>query len=548
MSIFMPPTSIIHYKSAFDIISNDDQMSTYLRKSIRQWLKNRKDMDTYGKEKISKYWFFTGNQDQDKCGECYIRTSSVAGKYTEDNPEYWVIEIIHYDSLYKNRLWSVNIGIIRVDKDTIRFSCMVRYGIKSNYIGNIPPNPDQTTPLIIKEILSNDKFECFKFGTKINYRCYDAAVFGGKWLADEICNSNRRLPIIVYCKDECDIDFDKLAHKNLGNANFYIISDNNTMNNFNRYLPYDHRIEKGMIRVYYKFINEENSGSRHRFYISEDIYNNFEDIKNNITFAISKNSANFFPNEIYSISQVIEKRRLYNIEKLRINSENRDNKEYISLLEEELDDKTKLISSLEECNLSMDEQISELENKIHELEWQAGQYSHLNKKVSLLQQQIASFQKEFDIPQSLEEVLILADSFWNDKLEITDSAKNSAKNYEYKNDHRIVKEAWNMINKLCTTMYSLKFIEKSNDLENSFTSKTGINFSMTEGKQTKKDKKFVLIRKCEWKGEEYYFFPHLKSNIRSDFRMHISFIEKSNKILLCHCGKHLDNAKTRYIN
>ena len=63
----------------------------------------------------------------------------------------------------------------------------------------------------------------------------------------------------------------------------------------------------------------------------------------------------------------------------------------------------------------------------------------------------------------------------------------------------------------------------------------------------KKNKAFTSIRKCTRNGVEYEFFPHLKGNIRSDFRVHFAFIEEERKILICHFGEHLDNAKTQYI-
>lgn len=232
---------------------------------------------------------------------------------------------------------------------------------------------------------------------------------------------------------------------------------------------------------------------------------------------------------------------------MRVNSENRDNKDYILLLEEKLDAKVKEISQLEYEILESHERVMELDVEKQEMSWKCSQYPEQLKKINELERTLGSYQREFNIPQSLEDVLSLSQIIWPDKLEIHELAMRSACSYAHRTDSKIIQEGWLMLNKLSTVMYNLKFIESSADLQSTFTSLTGIDFSMTESKQTKKNKAFTSIRKCTRNGVEYEFFPHLKGNIRSDFRVHFAFIEEERKILICHFCEHLDNAKTQYI-
>ena len=541
MSIFMPPSTTIHYKSAFEIESQCDDLSSELRKIIRKWMQKRSDVDDEGRELLSQCWFFLGNQNQTKCGNCYVRTASNIGMYTNSSPEHWAFELLHFDGVYSHRLWGVNIGITKIAVNKVRFSCLLHHGLKSSYIGENPPVPEQTIPVFIKAILENSKFRCYKYNTPITPRLFNVAVFGGAWVAKLITDTSRRLPIIVYAHDKEDVvDFESLVRKNLGNANCYTISDAETLHNFNKNLPYDHHIRNGMLRVYTRFTGEENSGGRHRFYNKEELVDSFEDIKKQITFALSKNSTNFYPNEVYEIKHVIEKRRLSLIQDMRENSASRDDKEYIALLEKELDEKQKEINFWEkELELASDQ--------IQEMMWKSSQYSELLQKINDLERTLRAGQKEFDIPQTLDDVLTLAQIIWGERIAIHALATKSAKNYAYCNDPKIIHESWMMLNKLATIMYKLKFIDNSNDLQATFTAISGIAFSMTESKTTKRNKLWTSIRKCIWQGEEYEFFPHLKGNVRSDFRIHFAFVENDKKILICHFGEHLSNAKTQYL-
>ena len=83
--------------------------------------------------------------------------------------------------------------------------------------------------------------------------------------------------------------------------------------------------------------------------------------------------------------------------------------------------------------------------------------------------------------------------------------------------------------------------------EEKFKDETGIILSMTEGKASKRDPITEASRTCAFEGQEITFFPHIKDRIQGiEFRVHFSFLE-SGKILICHVGEHLPNAKTKFL-
>lgn len=552
MAFFIPSNATIHYKSAFDIEVKSEDACTVIRKLIRKWCSELRAMDDEGREDLFKGWFFLGDSEQHDCGTCHIRIATNIGNFSKSNPQHWVFELIHPDAKVPARLWATNISLTRIDDEHFRLACLLRYAMRTDYIGPNLDIPTSSVPKIIKYILNDTNFLCSKNKLRLNSRIYDAGVSGPAWIAKQICNENRCLPIIVMAEKyekESAINLEELQKRNIGNFNLYIISNGNDLNIFNSNLPYDCRIpDFGMLRIYLKYSPQQGSGKKHRFYTQEYIYNNGDGVIDEITFAMSKNSQNFLPNEVIEIRHVADKRRLHEIEEMRKNvSKDKDNEKFIEVLDIELTEKIKELSETENKLLETEIALEDAENEIAELSWKASQYNELNAKIVELEENLEKIEKNFDLPKNLGEVLELSNQFFGDKLEIHDNAIKSAKNYSQCANRSVVEEAWRMCTDLAIIMHSLKFIDKSNELEKSFKSRSGIEISMTESSATKKDKKFTDLRTCSHRSKSITYFPHLKSSARKDFRMHFSFLEDEEKILICHCGEHLDNARTRHI-
>ena len=564
MSILMPTAKFIHYKCAFDIEENGITVKD-IKDIIKEWCRVRRDFKQNEYDSILRDWFLYGDTEQHLFGKCYIKTALNKGRYTKDNPQHWAFELIHQDSEYSHRLWCTNISISHNDNN-IRFACLLSHALQPYYIGDEPAIPKPSVPRFIKNIIKNDNIHCSKNKIKIEGKCYDAAVFGSQWLANLICNKERVMPIIVSVNttnlEKYDTISELIHENNIGNANIYKITDTETLSGFNSAVPYDHRLSNGMIRVFLRFKDAPNSGRFHRFYTSEQVQEKKEeDIVNEITCGISRRSLAFYPEEVISIQDVIDKRRLENLEEIK-NNINYDKDEYIKLLEYELEEKSKEIKEIKENFVSEQDRfenelieaytsLDEKETTCKKLRYEATQYPILTAKIAKLETQ-KNTDIDFSLPESLSNVLALAKKFYENRIIIHEKAIRSANNYSGSSNIKIMSEAWRMLSRLNDTMYDLKFIQNSNELESAFFEKTAIKFSMTESSTTKADKKFTNLRTCTYningKLMDITFFPHLKSSVRDDFRLHFSFLEEEKKILVCHCGQHIDNAKTKHIS
>ncbi len=549
MATFMPPSAIIHYKSAFDIDLTSEDTFNDVRNVILNWCKGRRDIDVLGRRELSGHWFFLGDTERHICGECCIRVATNAGRFSRTNPEHWILELIHGDNETPARMWSVNISLTRREKQ-IRFACLLRYAIKTDYIGPVLADPVPSVPRFMDDIIRCDAFLCSRNGFHLNYRTHNVGIYGGEWMAKTVCDASRRLPVIIAVLNKdgnFPLDTDVLFRRNIGNTNLYTISDQRELNEFNRNVPFDHRLSNGMLRIYQRYSASQDTGYKHRFYKDDQIDSRQGIVTNEITFALSRNANNFSTDEILEIRQVIDRRRLYDIEAMR-NSDTRNDPEYIKMLEDEVQEKIVELSRKNEENLNLRIDLEETQERERELTWKASQYAICIEKIASLEGQLQNTQKAFDIPQSLTDALTLASSIYGDKLVIHEGAERSARTYHANTEVKIIREAWKMLTYLANTMHLLKFIDCCIDLEAEFIRKSGIQFSMTESSMTKKNRKFTKIRECTYKGNTVEFFPHLKSSVRDDFRIHFSFLEDTQQLIICHCGAHLDNARTRHMD
>jgi predicted nuclease with TOPRIM domain len=155
---------------------------------------------------------------------------------------------------------------------------------------------------------------------------------------------------------------------------------------------------------------------------------------------------------------------------------------------------------------------------------------------------------EWIYPENLHDVVRAGKKYYSARMVFHDRVNQSIQAFaaaESEKKYRILQEAVKMVKALAETMYKLKFVD-NNFSEENFISLTGIQFSMTERKITKREREIEKSRTLKYKGESVTFYPHLKSSIQgTEFRIHFQFLDEERKILVCHIGGHLPTAGTR---
>jgi hypothetical protein len=127
---------------------------------------------------------------------------------------------------------------------------------------------------------------------------------------------------------------------------------------------------------------------------------------------------------------------------------------------------------------------------------------------------------------------------------ITDHAVESAVDYPA---CKCLDEAWETLYYMNEVLYRLKFVDNQRELVQSFQNETGYELAMTEGANTKKDRKLMDRRKLLHDGREYDITPHLKQGNQEPklVRIYFAFDEEAKKIVIGHIGKHIPNATSK---
>ncbi len=542
--LLMPRAHSIHYKSAFDIKNLGALGISSVRDEIRTWLASHPITRGHG-WKLRQSWFDLGDTEQIVVGDGYIRTAVNKGERSANNPKNWAIEYIHADAEFKSRLWCTEIGLTQVDDSTVRLACMLKHAIYEGWIGEIPQEPSFSVPRLIKNIIS--KFSCYKETTRIQSGSYECFTGDVSVLAQQILNKSRILPFVVSVSNEngsAPVDLVRLYNIVTGNANAYQISVG-SVSTFNTLLPQKMTVRPGMLRVYGRYNSLDSNARRHRFYTKTKI----EEIGSDALFeqvgiALARNSKTFQASEIIRIKDVIHERTICRLKELQ-KGQTVANNEYEILLQEQIDALTR---ELEHRN-NEDNQYAVMFDEL-EIE-----HNKAKAKIYRLENSVGYQQDEFglegfaELPRDISECMKILEKCFEDKIVIHQRAYDTASNFSGNDNIQCIRCAWRMIYAIATTLHKIVYIERINNIENEFRNRTGLDFSMNEGSQTKKDKKLMKLRCCEYAGDEYEFLPHMKGKKNEGYlRIHVAFVDKEKKILVCHCGEHIDTYGTQRIS
>ncbi|MDR1922573.1 MAG: ELKS/Rab6-interacting/CAST family protein [Candidatus Adiutrix sp.] len=208
----------------------------------------------------------------------------------------------------------------------------------------------------------------------------------------------------------------------------------------------------------------------------------------------------------------------------------------LSALEAESSEKERVIEALKAENALKDETIRRLNQEL----------SNKNKYIAELNNDLKN-SESWNCPESVEEATRLAEAKFSSRLIIHERVYQGLKDFNLNNDLRAVHEIVKMFTALAGCLYDLKF-RRDGFSEEQFRDETGLTLSMTESKASKKEKAVEDSRTCFFNGRKILFYPHLKKNVLGvQIRLYFQFLDDEKKIIVCHVGNHLPNARTKYL-
>ena len=172
-------------------------------------------------------------------------------------------------------------------------------------------------------------------------------------------------------------------------------------------------------------------------------------------------------------------------------------------------------------------------------------FEEISSKLTERHLKIEAISDLSELPKNLSEATKLIEVIFPETLSFSKEAKKSAKMAS----SIPIDIAWPCLFQMATTLHDLFFVEseKGIDIEKEFADRTGLDLAMTEGRQTKRDPSLLKLRTIVYEGKEISIVPHVKSGTKKPKLLRVYFYpdQEKKKIIVGHCGEHLDNYSTQ---
>lgn len=532
--------SITHYQTSFRVDNPDGDTFMRLKASVYGWIVT-KEKDRVVKN--DKSGFFS-RCDWRNMFETHSSICTAA--FFSEGDEAWAI---HYTEIDKEcgrkRFWYSDIGL-KKDGGSVVVSVRVSFAWNEEDLSIQQEAPTPTVPKVIRFILQ----DYHVYSGRPEFRLVEKPIqFNkpgmGKALCDFIQSSDRRYPLIVFNGDGADHvkEAGKLARELTGKSLVAVVANSPELaEEIKIYLPEDFRIPFGQFRIFFPFNQRRNSPLRHRWYDLQRA--DYSEQRHGIVNGLLRSHNLLEKGAVETIDDVYSLINRSKLLKLEAASPEQQKQ-----LDEFLQEHSRVAAERDQWKQESGVYASEvdrLEAETRKLEWQCKDYESRMDAAGQGTSTVDVSKLLPKLPSNLLQVAEAASRFFP-RLIITEDALESAKEYH---DCKSIGEAWEMLRHLSDAMYKLKFESgEQKDWERTFQDETGYELAMSEGRNTKKDKKLMGLRKILHDGREYDITPHLKhgNQVPKMLRIHFDFDEVGKKIVVGYIGSHIPNATTKTI-
>ncbi|MBQ6807732.1 MAG: hypothetical protein IJP07_01010 [Firmicutes bacterium] len=464
---------------------------------------------------------------------------------------YWACRITESPASirgYAPRQWITEIGFEQTEENQAVFSCVVFYKDRAGFIGPYQDMPIATIPRLIVNIIQDPGLICFCGADHILE--YPQKLEAGDWpsFRAKIESPNRQIPYIYVSPYITDyetqntgflIDLKQLAKTVFGNALVYY-SQGMAFSKEMRDQNPEYACYGGAVRVYQP--NAANSES-HRFLSAPDIRKYGPD--NVILFlrrAFGQN-VNFY-DTFFRIEDCKKKKTEYFHEKRLCRMQEEHQKHISEIEEKKLDDAIKIEEDLlaEKSYVDMlQKENEELRSTISNMSWNCNRGREAQEENDRLRACLQALNEVQEYPDSIKLVIQYFAKTFEDKIAFSSEALKSAKDCKIP-----LSELWKFLYNLAVIMKDLYEETGSGDIYKTFSEQTGITLGRGEGPGTRKDN--VLMRQYEivFEGEAINIETHIKYP-QKDQSIHFGYSQRQKRIIVGHCGDHLDNYSTRKV-
>lgn len=553
------------FKAKFTITSTSDKPDDLLWKlvmRIRAWITRKWNRDEWVVETKHQAW--TAFKMGGKLYDLEHRNRIYAESLRHENADglvSWACKIVEKPEAERGfapRSWVTEIGFQERSATEAELSYVVTFSDQPGFVGPCQDVPFASVPKVVRSLLNDYILRCHIGADDLTLEPHRLEAGDFPAFRELLLREDREVPII-YISPCCDeegnarllADPRQLADCVAANALVYYSESPD----FTREMSYlgDSRYtcSGGAVRVYRPHIapSDANDHRRHRYlsagFLTERTAAEIADI-----FRRAFAQDVYFYEQLFRLNTcrtlIEEDERRDRLALIRAKSRNEiaaaenDAAAAAELLEEvtaDLDQAERTISELTDQNDQLRTENHNTQFRIEQLQERAVRYDEMAAAA-----QDARGISEY--PNSPESIVAYFETVYPDRIVFTERGHRSLSDCSMKNEL-----LWEVLYHMVTELYDLLHADPANAYK-LFKEHTGWDCSRGEGAQTRGNPRLMREYADWYDGQQIDIEPHIKNGGREGdprfIRIHFAYEPMlTDKIIVGHCGKHLENASTQ---
>lgn len=552
------------YKAKFTLSSQDPSADLLwaLVLEVRRWLcakHNRNGRRIVTNETGKWTQFKRGGKlfDEEHENRIFAKSQYYASK-EDSSCISWACKIVEKPVALNNRApreWVTEIGYESTEPGTAEISYVVTYSDAAGFIGELDDIPGISLPNVIRVLINNPQYTC-RIGDTV-LRTDPIKLEPGDFPAfqDFLFSENRTIPVVYISPRRVDLDSDevavlvspeKLATCIAANGLVYY-SDSLDFSHEMWYLGNDrYTCSGGAIRLYRPSINTEERSDQYRHRVipadfildwgADCIYEIFrralaQDVHFYETMFRLENCEALFEKERY-------RERIQSIKREKDGEVDNAYEEWINEYNLRMQTEAALQKSKEEVNCLKEDKFN-LETRASLLMEKASQSDAMKAACERIRE-ISEY------PATPVQIARYFETVYPERIAFTERAYHSLETCTTRADY-----LWEALYYMATVLCDQCQLNPAQAYK-AFTEQTGWECSRGNGHQTRNNAKLMRQYVDTYNGQEINIEAHIKkgTNDRDPKSIRIYFAydpQVADKILIGHCGKHLENATSRKI-
>jgi hypothetical protein len=554
----------VHFRTTFDVEAQSESLHFGdLVWEITGWIRSKEGPAAH----LTAPWLLQEGTWRKPDGRASVEVDSVGG--ASGAPTAWALRYSHHDAEFAARRWTIDITLIPVDVRRWRLAMTVGNSLHSSFMGKEPGRLPVTPPRIVKNLVGSDRWKCWSGNVRLTTVPTTIDVGKANVLRDLMEFHGRGCALTYVSRDrttgETLIDPARLATSVLGSGLVFVAGSPDLDEELEYLIPFEFRAPNGMVRVYAPGTNLDDvrQSFRHRFFTKQQIEAaGAQEIEQQIARSLTARSGWLRVQSTFtSIDDVRAAHREVRRAELIGRNTAESQRELIELYEQtnreltdRLETRTKERDEAQERADDAELQTEEFRDRLRATEYERDTFRadavDAKRRSASLETAVATARGISELPATLTDVVELIQKLHGDRIVFAERAIEAARSAAINDAPDGVHIAWRHLHAAATVLPKLAFDEgvSAGALPARFREASGgLELSMTEGKTTKADAKLVDARAITVDGRTWDGVAHIKfgAKVPRLLRIHFALDRDRQRVIVGHCGDHLDTAGTR---